>query len=377
MAVLEGHSVVALDGTGSFASKALHWASCRRKVHRNGSVTSYHPMLGAALVPPDMRAVMPLMPEALVPPDGTAKKAGERQAAHRLGAKLRQDHPHRTCIVTADRLRANAPPMETRHDPALHSLLGGKAGDQAWRCTQGQAAADAGRVTEEERHDRAAGLGHRLRLGHQVPLNAATADVPVNCIAYGELGAARVQHWRWGTDWRVTQRNVEALRRGGRARWKSANETFQTLQNQGEHCEHHDGHGRKNLSVVFATGMRLAFRVDQPQQLCCALFQAVWAKLGSKRLVWERMRALFYDYRLDSMHALVEARLYGFEKSRPLLSLDASSNAIGPLTCLLGNLLIPQRHGLRLSRARATVLRHGLSWPCGPSDNRHMTQMEV
>jgi hypothetical protein len=25
------------------------------------------------------------------------------------------------------------------------------------------------------------------------------------------------------------------------------------------------------------------------------LFQAVWAKLGSKRLLWERLRALFDD----------------------------------------------------------------------------------
>jgi hypothetical protein len=41
--------------------------------------------------------------------------------------------------------------------------------------------------------------------------------------------------------------------------------------------------------------MMLAFLVDQTQQLCCALFRAVWAKLGSKRLLWERMRALFYS----------------------------------------------------------------------------------
>jgi hypothetical protein len=35
--------------------------------------------------------------------------------------------------------------------------------------------------------------------------------------------------------------------------------------------------------VVFATMMMLAFLVDQTQQLCCALFQAVWAKMGSKQ----------------------------------------------------------------------------------------------
>ena len=63
--------------------------------------------------------------------------------------------------------------------------------------------------------------------------------------------------------------------------------------------------------------MMLAFLVDQVQQLCCALFQAVWAKLGSKRLLWERMRALFYDYRLESMRELLEALFYGLEKSHP------------------------------------------------------------
>ena len=74
--------------------------------------------------------------------------------------------------------------------------------------------------------------------------------------------------------------------RGGRARWKIANETFNTLKNQGYNFEHNYGHGAQNLSVVFAMLLLLAFLVDQTQQRCCALFQAVWAKLGSKRRLW-------------------------------------------------------------------------------------------
>jgi hypothetical protein len=46
--------------------------------------------------------------------------------------------------------------------------------------------------------------------------------------------------------------------------------------------------------------------------------------MGSKRLLWERMRALFYDYRLDSMRALFEALFYGWEKPRPLLRISNS-----------------------------------------------------
>src|SRR5207249_7096085 len=114
------------------------------------------------------------------------------------------------------------------------------------------------------------------------------------------------------------------LMRGGRARWKIENETFNTLKNQGYNFEHNYGHGEDNLSVVFAMLMMLAFLVDQTQQLGCALFQAVWAKLGSKRRLWERMRALFYDYALESMRHLFEALFYGWKKTAPVCVLDSS-----------------------------------------------------
>ena len=324
MAFLDGHYLLALDGTGYFSSQTIHCASCLQKVHRNGAITYFHQMLGAAIIHPDKREVIPLMPEPIVKHDGTDKNDCERNAAKRFVAKLRQDHPHLKFIITEDSLSSNAPHIETLHDHDLHYILGVKAGDHAFLFNQVEAAEHAGRVTYEERHDRAAGVVHRFRFVNQVPLNASNADVHVNFIEYWEMGADRVQHFSWVTDLRVNKRNVYALMRGGRARWKIENETFNTLKNQGYNFEHNYGHGMKNLSVVFATVMMLAFLVDQTQQLCCALFRAVWAKLGSKRLLWERMRALFYTYQLDSMRALFEALFYGFEKSRPILSLDSS-----------------------------------------------------
>ena len=82
--------------------------------------------------------------------------------------------------------------------------------------------------------------------------------------------------------------------RGGRARWRIENETFNTLKNQGYHFEHNFGHGYKYLSVVFAMLMMLAFLVDQVQQIASKLFNAAWKKLGTKRSLWESIRALFY-----------------------------------------------------------------------------------
>jgi hypothetical protein len=324
MAFLDDHYLLALDGTGYFSSPTIHCASCLHKIHRNGSVTYAHQMLGAAIIHPDVRAVIPLLPEPIGKHDGTDKNDCERNAAQRFIVRLRQDHPHLKFIVTEDSLSANAPHIETLHNHALHFILGVKEGDHAFVFQQVQAAEHAGRMASYERHDRAAGVRHRFRFINDVPLNASHVDVRVNFIEYWEMGDNKVQHFSWVTDLRVSTRNVFHLMRGGRARWKIENETFNTLKNQGYHFEHNYGHGTQNLSVVFAMVMMLAFLVDQTQQLCCALFQAVWAKLGSKRLLWERMRALFYDYALASMRQLFEALLYGLKKSSPLVTLDSS-----------------------------------------------------
>lgn len=326
MVFFDDGSLLALDGTGYLSSETIPCASCLHKVHRNGSGTDHHQMFGAAMVHPAMREVMPLMPEPIVKHEGTDNNDGERHAAKRFVAKVRQDHPHLTFLVTEDSLRAKAPHIESLPEHHLHSILGVTEGDHALLCHQGQAAEHAGRVSHSERPDRATGLVQRFRFVNQVPLKAANADVRVNGIESWERRGNTVQHLSWVTDFRVSQRHVFHLMRGGRARGKIANETLHTLKNQGSHFAHHYGHGEQHLSGVLAMRMLLAFLVDQAQQRCCALFQAVWAKLGSKRMLWERMRALLYDDAFASMRQRFEALLYGFKKSSPMVAIDASSS---------------------------------------------------
>ena len=295
MVFVEGHYLLALDGTGYFASKAIHCDSCLEHHHRNGTVTYSHQMLGAALIHPDKREVIPLMPEPIITQDGATKNDCERNAAKRFIAKLRQDHPHLKWMVTAASLRANAPHIETVQEHAMPSMLGGKAG-----------------------------VHHRFRFVCGLPLNESNAKLRVNFIECWETVGGKVQHFSWVTDLCVNKGTVYRLRQGARARWHIENETFNTLQNPGYHFEHTFGHGYQHLSVVFASLMMLAFLVDQVQQLCCPLFQAAWAKWGSKRLLWEKMRALFYDYALGSMRQLLEALVYGLKKSAPPLVIDSS-----------------------------------------------------
>src|SRR5207244_1765782 len=100
------------------------------------------------------------------------------------------------------------PHIETLPDDGCHSILGGKEGDQTSVFHQVQAAEHAGRVTYDERQDRAAGLVQRFRLVNDVPRKASRADVRVHVIEYWEMGPEKVQPCRWVTDLRGSKRNV-------------------------------------------------------------------------------------------------------------------------------------------------------------------------
>jgi hypothetical protein len=179
---LDGQDLLALDGTEYFSSTTIHWASCVRRGHRNGSIPYAHQMLGAAIIHPDQRAVIPLMPEPMANGDGTDKHACERNAAKRFVAKLRQDHPHLKFIVTAASLSSHAPHIEPLHTYGLHYLLGAKAGDHAYLFQQVQAAEHPGRVSSYARHDRAVGLVHRVRFVKDLQRNASHPDLRVHVI---------------------------------------------------------------------------------------------------------------------------------------------------------------------------------------------------
>jgi len=165
---------------------------------------------------------------------------------------------------------------------------------------------------------------HLFRFINGVPLNQSNQDVLVNYLEYREITEKRTRLFSWITDFTVTMDNAYQIMKGGRARWKIENETFNTLKNQGYNFGHNYGLGQKNLSMVFVMLMMLAFLVDQTQQLCCALFRAVWKKNRSKRALWERMRSMFHNFELESMEILYRALLSGYIKRPPIILEDTS-----------------------------------------------------
>ena len=323
MVFMDGYYLLSLDGTGYFSSDKIHCESCLEKTNsKTGEVTYHHQMLGATIVHPDFKEVIPLLPEPIIKQDGETKNDCERNAGKRFFQQLRKDHPHLPIVIVEDGLSPNAPHIRELMKHDLRYILVVKEGDHSFLFKHVESAEQAGHVTKVEY--KIGDVIHRFRFINQVPLNASNQVLLVNFVDYWEIKPNKTQHFAWVTDWTVTMENVFKIMRGGRARWKIENETFNTLKNQGYQFEHNFGHGKKNLSVIFALLMMLAFLVDQAQQLGCRLFKAVWEKVRSKRSLWEKMRGLFHDLEFDSMETLFKALLYGY-KIEGLVILEDSS----------------------------------------------------
>jgi len=321
---LEGCYLLSVDGTQYFSSKKVHCPSCLEKTNsKTGEVTYSHQMLGAAIVHPDFQEVLPVFPEPIEKQDGENKNDCERNAGKRFLEQFRKAHPHVQVIIIEDGLSSNAPHIRELKTHNMHFILGVKPGDHEFLFQQVDRAAQTGQVTEHT--VRLDTVTHRFRFLNQVPLNTSNQDVLVNFLEYWEIqDDGTIQHFSWVTDLEITRENAFQLMRGGRARWKIENETFNTLKNQGYHFEHNYGHGEKHLSVVFALLMMLAFLVDQVLQWACQLFRAVWQKEGSKTRMWEHLRALFYSLEFDSMVDIFRALLYGYRIEGLVILNDSS-----------------------------------------------------
>jgi hypothetical protein len=285
MEFMDGHHILALDGTKTFESTKLKSDACLVKKNRKGEQTYYQMMLGAVFVCPGFKEVIPLCPEMIIRQDGETKNDCERNAAKRFIKQYRREHPHLKTIVVEDGLSSNAPHIRLLQQHGIRYILGAKQGDHDFLFRQ----------------------------------------VDVNFLEYWEVkttknGSEKIQRFSWVTDFEITRENAYEIMRAGRVRWKIENETFNTLKNQGYQLEHNFGLGERHLSTIFTMLMMLAFLVDQAQQLCCPLFRASWEKSRTKRALWESMRGVFAVCFLDSMETFYRMVVDGYQRLVPVLN---------------------------------------------------------
>lgn len=308
---LGGYHIISLDGTGQFSSDKVHCECCCEKHHRNGRVEYYHHMLGAVLVHPEHREVIPFAPEPIVKGDGETKNDCERNAAKRLLSDLRREHPHLKVLIVEDGLASNFPHLSLLDSLNMQYVIGVKQGDHAYLFDWIK---DLKPMVHEQTDEQ--GTHHEFHAYSNVPLNDANYDYRVNVLEYWETKKdGRKQHFSWVTKLALTPENMYQVMRAGRSRWKIENETFNTLKNQGYNFQHNYGHGYKNLCSVMTMLMMLAFLIDQVQQLCCKVYQKARQHVGTLRRLFEKIRNRIDLAVWDSWEHLL--RFIGDPESRP------------------------------------------------------------
>lgn len=297
---LGGHYIVSIDGTGQFSSKKVSCKNCCIKKHRSGEISYYHQMLGASLVHPDKKVVIPLAPEPIIKGDGSTKNDCERNASKRLLTDLRREHPHLKVLVVEDGLASNYPHLSLLDSLKMNYVIGVKPGDHSYLFEWINDSTPETHIQNDED-----GTHHEFHAYSDVPLNDQHYDYRVNVLVYTETKkSGKKQRFSWVTKIPITQGNAYPLMRAGRSRWRIENETFNTLKNQGYNFEHNFGHGSENLCSVMAMLMLLAFLIDQVQQLCCKHYQKARRHVGTFRGLFEFARSLIQLFVWESFHQL-------------------------------------------------------------------------
>jgi len=287
----DGSYLISIDGSQYFSSEKIRCPHCL-VTESKGKQRYHHQILQSVIVHPDMRQVLPLAPEPISNRDGSKKQDCERNAGKRLVRHIRATHPKLKITVTADGLYSNQPFIDELKTANMSFILVAKPTDHKvlfeWVNELIQLGAGGSLQFGDEK-----GRRHRYQWVNQVPLNGTKDADLVNFFQYQLVAATGKVTYKnsWVTDIEVDENNVVNLVKGGRARWKIENETFNTLKNQGYHIEHNFGHGQQHLSMIFFVLNLLAFYIHQILELTDRLYHTLrYTKFTSRKEYWNQLR---------------------------------------------------------------------------------------
>jgi hypothetical protein len=289
---LGGRVLIALDGTEHFCSRKIHCPQCSKRRRSDGGVEYFHAFLGASLVAPGHKQVLPLPAEFIAPQDGAEKQDCERNAAKRWLARHGPALARYRPIYLGDDLFACQPIATVIQDSGGNFILTCKPASHQ-TITEYLTGADL-----EEHRQTVSQPGkrstHIYRWLCDVPLRAGEDALSVNWFAVEILNAKgkRTYYNSFVTDLPVTAETVAELAACGRARWKIENETFNVLKSNGYNLEHSFGHGKKTLASVLVTLNLLAFAFHTVSQICVLAWRTAMAARGARYRFFEHLRTI-------------------------------------------------------------------------------------
>ena len=312
--VLDGHLLVALDGTEYYSSQKVSCPCCSTRTSKKGQVTYSHKALLPVIVAPAQSAVISLPPAFIAPQDGHAKQDCEQAAAKRWIADASAIFAQQAVTLLGDDLFSRQPMCEAaiashfsfifvclpESHPALYDWI------------DFQAAKGNVQTMEVLQRNGKTDEVWQLRYLNEVPLRSTTPTLSVN---WCELKVTRQSDGKalylnsWVTDHVLSESVVKDVATAGRCRWKTENENHNVLKTKGYHLEHNFGHGQQHLSAYLLTLNLLAFLFHTVLQLADEPYQQIRQRRGTRKGFFQDILTLTKYLWFESWTALIEFML--------------------------------------------------------------------
>jgi len=261
---LKGGFLIALDGVEFQSSDRIHCKNCTVKVHKdkdgNEKAKYSHSMLAASIVSPEVKEAVALVPEFIVPQDGRQKQDCENAAMKRWLSKHSERYKNLNPTLLGDDLFSRQPICEEMLKAGFHFILTCKP--LSHKTLYEYVLGVSLEKTELELKKRNKTYRYQYNFINQVPIRDGDGALLVNWLEVREIDkkTGKVLYKNsFITDHPVGPETVHRLAMAGRSRWRIENENNNTLKTKGYRFEHNYGHGKKNLSMVFASLAVIAF----------------------------------------------------------------------------------------------------------------------
>ena len=304
-----GQILISTDGTETISSQKISCQNCSHRELRNGETQYFHSAILPVIVKSGNSSVLPLSPEFMTPQDGHEKQDCERAATKRWVKRNADMLKGWRYTILGDDLYSNQPLCESFLAAELNFILVCKPDSHKELYKTVDFLAKNGLVEEvEERHWNGRYYEKYIyRFANEVPLRQED-PLLVNWIEVSIINEGTEKedyHNSFVTNHKVSVMNVVALAEDGRTRWKSENETNNTLKNQGYHFEHNFGHGEEHLANFLATLNLLAFFLHTLLNLLDEQYQRLRKELVTRVDFFNDLRALLRYMVFDSWEALM------------------------------------------------------------------------
>lgn len=289
---LDGRVLIALDGTEHFCSRKIHCPRCSTRKRSDGGTEYFHAFLGASIVAPGHKQVLPLPPEFIVPQDGAAKQDCERNAAKRWLARHGPVMKPYRPVFLGDDLFACQP---------IAAAVQQAGGNFIFTCKP----ASHPTITDylngaeiEEYRTTTVTAGKRTTTIYRwlcaLPMRDTKDALSVNWFSVEIQNGKGKRTYRnsFITDIQVSAATVAELAACGRARWKIENETFNVLKTNVYKLEHNFGHGKETLASILVVLNLLAFAFHTAARLAVLAWRQAVIARGATYRFFEHLRTV-------------------------------------------------------------------------------------